>query len=155
MLQQHAHCAWVTTIMKMVSFAAYGACWICLCCHIAPNSDTDFRIFIARTNVNVCDCTRGCTDTVRDSALKVDYRRERKNPSPRRGIEPVYLFAFCVFWSSVSQSSLFISVMFTFFWLGIPTLLCRTAQTGLGLCVYKQTFETFVTAGNMFLVQND
>ena len=25
-----------------------------------------------RTDVNACDCTRGCTDTGRESALKVD-----------------------------------------------------------------------------------
>ena len=30
------------------------------------------RIFNVRTDVNACDCTRGCTDTVRESALKVD-----------------------------------------------------------------------------------
>ena len=29
-----------------------------------------------RTDVNACDCTRGCTDTVRESALKVDSRRK-------------------------------------------------------------------------------
>ena len=39
------------------------------------------------TDVNACDCTRGCTDTVRESALKVDSRRNipchtgKSNPS--------------------------------------------------------------------------
>ena len=32
----------------------------------------DCRIFNVRTDVNACDCTRGCADTVRESALKVD-----------------------------------------------------------------------------------
>ena len=32
----------------------------------------DYRIFNVRTNVNACDCTRGCKDAARESALKVD-----------------------------------------------------------------------------------
>ena len=32
----------------------------------------DYGIFNLRTDVNARDCTRGCTDTVRESALKVD-----------------------------------------------------------------------------------
>ena len=38
----------------------------------------DYGIFNVRTDVNACDCTRGYTDTVRESALKVDSGR--KNP---------------------------------------------------------------------------
>ena len=38
-----------------------------------------------RTDVNACDCARGCTDTVREPALKVDWE---KNPLLHRGIEP-------------------------------------------------------------------
>ena len=36
----------------------------------------DYRIFNTRTDVNACDCTRGFTDTVRESALKVDCGRK-------------------------------------------------------------------------------
>ena len=36
----------------------------------------DYRIFNVRTDVNACDCTRGCTDTERESALKVESRRK-------------------------------------------------------------------------------
>ena len=36
----------------------------------------DYRIFNVRIDVNACDCTRGCTDTVRESALKVVFRRK-------------------------------------------------------------------------------
>ena len=32
----------------------------------------DYGIFNVRTDVSACDCTRGCTGTVRESALKVD-----------------------------------------------------------------------------------
>ena len=32
----------------------------------------DYRIFIVHTDVNACDCTQGCSDIVRESALKVD-----------------------------------------------------------------------------------
>ena len=45
----------------------------------------DYMIFNVHTYVNECDCTRGCMDTVRKSALKVDLE---KNPLPHRGIEP-------------------------------------------------------------------
>ena len=46
----------------------------------------DYGIFNVRTDINACDCTRGCTDTVRESALKVDFGR-KKNLAHRR-IEP-------------------------------------------------------------------
>ena len=36
----------------------------------------DYGIFNVRIDINACDCTRGCTDTVRESALKVDSRRK-------------------------------------------------------------------------------
>ena len=36
----------------------------------------DHRIFNVHTGVNPCDCTRGCTDTVRESAPKVDSGRK-------------------------------------------------------------------------------
>ena len=34
----------------------------------------DDGIFSVRTDVNACDCTRGCADNVGESALKVDSR---------------------------------------------------------------------------------
>ena len=36
----------------------------------------DHRIFNVRTDVNPCHCTRGCTNAVRESALKVDSGRK-------------------------------------------------------------------------------
>ena len=72
MPQQHAHYAWATTVVKLIIFVAYGACWVCLCWHNPPNSDMDYRIFIVRTDVNAWNCTQGCTDTEGESALKVD-----------------------------------------------------------------------------------
>ena len=54
----------------------YGACRMFLCFHNPPNSDRDYRIFNVHTDVNACDCTRGCTDTVRESALNVDCGRK-------------------------------------------------------------------------------
>ena len=58
------------------------AYWVFSCFHNPPNSDTDYRIFNMRTDVNADNYTRVCTDTVRESALW------EKNPSPHRGIEP-------------------------------------------------------------------
>ena len=53
----------------------------------------DYRISDVRTDVNARDCTRGCTDTVRESALKVDHGVGSggwvKNPMLQREIEPV------------------------------------------------------------------
>ena len=46
----------------------------------------DYGIFNVRIAINACDCERGCTDTVTESAQKVDSGR--KNPLPHRGIEP-------------------------------------------------------------------
>ena len=46
-----------------------GACLMFWCFHNPPKSDMNYRIFNVRTDVNACDCTRGCTDTVRESAL--------------------------------------------------------------------------------------
>ena len=36
----------------------------------------DYRIFNVSADVDARDCTRGCADTVRESALKVDSGRE-------------------------------------------------------------------------------
>ena len=44
-------------------YPTYGACWVFSCFHNPPNSDMDYGIFNVRTDVNACDCTRGCTDT--------------------------------------------------------------------------------------------
>ena len=52
-----------------------------------PNPDIDYGIFNLRTDVNACDCARGCADTVRESALKVDSGRKipcRTGESNRR-----------------------------------------------------------------------
>ena len=36
----------------------------------------DFGIFNVRTDVHACNCTRGCKNTVRESALEVDSGRK-------------------------------------------------------------------------------
>ena len=36
----------------------------------------DYRIFNMHTDVSACDCAQGCTDTVRESVLKVDSWRK-------------------------------------------------------------------------------
>ena len=52
------------------------------CFHNPPNSGMDCMIFHVRTDVNACDCTRECMDTVRESALNVDSRREKSLDAP-------------------------------------------------------------------------
>ena len=79
MLQQHAHCVWATTIINLIIFVAYGACWVCLCCHNPPNSDMDYTIFVHAIALGVCGHRKWvCTE----SGLW------EKNPLPHRGIEP-------------------------------------------------------------------
>ena len=46
------------------------------CFHNPPNSYMDYRIFNMCIDVNACDYTRGCMDTVRESMLKVDSGRK-------------------------------------------------------------------------------
>ena len=57
-------------------YPTYGACWVFSCFHNPLNSDMDYRIFYVRTDVNAWGCTRGCRDTVIESALKVDCGRK-------------------------------------------------------------------------------
>ena len=57
-------------------YPTYSACWMFQCFHNPPNSDVGYGIFNVRTDVNACDCTRWCTDTGRESALKVDSERK-------------------------------------------------------------------------------
>ena len=66
----------------------WGACWVNTqqCFRNSPNSDVNYRIFNVRTDINACNCTRGCTDTVRESAQKVDsgesnVRQRRVGPT--------------------------------------------------------------------------
>ena len=53
-----------------------GANWVFQCFHNPSNSDMNYRIFKVRTDVNACHCTRGCKDTMRESALKEDCGRK-------------------------------------------------------------------------------
>ena len=48
-----------------------GACWVFKCFHKPPNSDMDYGTFNVHTDVNACNYARGCTDTVRESALQL------------------------------------------------------------------------------------
>ena len=57
-------------------FCRYGACLLCLCRHKPPNSNMDYRIFNARTDVNACDCTWGCADTEKECALKAESGKQ-------------------------------------------------------------------------------
>ena len=75
-------------------YPTYDACWVFECFHNPPNSDMDYRIFKVRTDVSARDCTRGCTDTVRESALKVDSGRKipcRTGESKERQLVPTEL----------------------------------------------------------------
>ena len=84
MLQQHVHCAWVTTIIKLIIFVAYGACWVCLCCRNPSNSDMDYRIFIVRTGVNACDFPLISTpQKTSDSGIPISDLRKRWTSTSR------------------------------------------------------------------------
>ena len=82
----------------------YDACWVFSLFHNAPNSDMDSDmtdgIFNVRTAANVCDRTRGFTDTVRESAPKVDSgrnipcRTEESNLSERHASPTHYQLSY-------------------------------------------------------------
>ena len=58
-------------------YPTYGAYWVFYCFHNPPNSHADYAIFNnVRKDVNACGRPRGCTDTVRESSLKVDSGRK-------------------------------------------------------------------------------
>ena len=57
-----------------------------MCFVLMQPLDKDYRIFNVGTDFKACDCTGGCTDTVRESALKVVFWE--KHFLPHRGIEP-------------------------------------------------------------------
>ena len=54
-------------------YPTFSACWVFQCFQNPPNSDMDYRIFNMGTDVNARNCTWRFMDTIRDSALKVDY----------------------------------------------------------------------------------
>ena len=61
----------------------------------------DCRIFNVRTDVNAYDCTRGCKDTVGESALKVDFGRKIPCPTgesnlPQRRAGPTLYQLSCI-----------------------------------------------------------
>ena len=64
-----------------------------------------YEILNVRTNVNAWDCTRGCADTVRESALKVDSGRKIScrtgESNPRRW----YAGPMCNHWATSRQLS--------------------------------------------------
>ena len=65
----------------------------------------DDGIFNSRTDFNACGCTKGCTDTVVESALKVDsgrkipYRTGESNPRLRRAGPMLYQLSYIPFQS--------------------------------------------------------
>ena len=42
----------------------------------------DYGIFNVHTDVNACECTLGCADTVRESALKIDSGEGKSLAAP-------------------------------------------------------------------------
>ena len=57
-------------------FPTFCACWVFQCFFHQTNSDMDYGIFNVPTDVNACTRTRGRTDTLIESALKVDSGRK-------------------------------------------------------------------------------
>ena len=57
-------------------YPTYSAWWVFQCFHNPLNSNMGHGIFNVHTDVNACDCIRGCTGTVKESALKVDFGRK-------------------------------------------------------------------------------
>ena len=60
----------------------------------------DYRIFIVRTDINACECARGCTDTEREPALTVGsvknipFRTGESNLRQRRAGATLYQLSY-------------------------------------------------------------
>ena len=80
----------------------YAACWVLKCFQNPPNSDMDYRIFNARTNVSLMHAIthRGVRTHVRESALKFDFGRKipcragESNLPQRRAGSTVYQLSY-------------------------------------------------------------
>ena len=59
-------------------------CMLVVCFHNPPNIDMYYRTFNVCTDVNACDCARGCTDT----RVCTESSPWEKNALPHRRIEP-------------------------------------------------------------------
>ena len=75
-------------------YPTYGTSWVFKFFRNPPNSNMGYGIFNMRSDVNACDCNRGLTDTVRESALKVDSgrkipRRTGESNLRRRRADPI------------------------------------------------------------------
>ena len=82
-------------------YPIYGACWVFTCFHNPPNPDMDYEIFNVPTDVNACDCTQACRNTVRGFALKADsgknkipFRTEASNLRQRRAGPTLYQLSY-------------------------------------------------------------
>ena len=62
--------------LQQSRYPTQGACGVFQCFHNPLDSDMDFGILNVCTDVNACNRTRGCVDTLRESALKVDSGRK-------------------------------------------------------------------------------
>ena len=58
--------------LRQLHYPSYCARWMFQCFHNTSNSDMVHGIFNVHMDTNACDCTQGCVDTVRESALKAD-----------------------------------------------------------------------------------
>ena len=79
-----------------------------------PNSNMGYGIFNMLSDVNACDCNRGLTDTVRESALKVDSgrkipRRTGESNLRRRRADPI-LYQLSYIPTPLSRNCIFFSL---------------------------------------------
>ena len=62
-----------------LGYPTYDSCRVLFSVSIIRRTlDMDYRILNVHTGVNACNCTRACKDIVRESALKVDSGRKKK-----------------------------------------------------------------------------
>ena len=57
-------------------YPTYSLCWVFKSFHNPPNSDMNYRVFNMHTDVCMRFSLGGCTDTIRESAVKVDSGRK-------------------------------------------------------------------------------
>ena len=88
----------------------------------------DCRIFIMRTDVNACDCTRECTDTERKSARKVDSGKR--------------IFATPGNWTCISGVTVWCSKQLSYIPSHLVNAVCKPtvthSNTSLAACLIQQ-----------------
>ena len=101
------------------------------CNRVALPSLIDYRIFNVCTDFNACNCTRECTDTVKESALKLDSGRKSPAASGNRTYVSSVPDRRCTNWATSSPHLSLPLILYTRFVLFVVLFLLTYSSHGL------------------------